>query len=167
MLGQLQDAGNTTTLAHYLRLLETAFLASGLDRFKAGHPTRRGSSPKLVVWNNALVTCFGLAGFDETREDATLWGRLVENAVGAHLLNHLQGAPHEVSYWRERSDEVDFVVRAGRAVWAIEVKSGRSARAPGLAAFLRRHHGARPLIVGTGGMPLEEFFSTEPVELFA
>lgn len=167
MLGQLQDAGNTTTLAHYLRLLETAFLASGLDRFKAGRAARRGSSPKLILWNNALVTGLGLAGFEQAREDPSLWGRLVENAVGAHLLNHLQGAPHEISYWRERSDEVDFVVRAGNEVWAIEVKSGRPARATGLAAFLRRHPRARPLIVGTGGMPLAEFFSTDPAELFA
>jgi Predicted ATPase (AAA+ superfamily) len=167
MLGQLQDAGNTTTLAHYLRLLETAFLASGLDRFKSGRAARRGSSPKLVVWNNALVTGLGLAGFPEAREDAASWGRLVENAAGAHLLNHLQGAPYEVSYWRERSHEVDFVVRAGRNVWAIEVKSGRPARPAGLGEFLRRHPRARPLLVGAGGMPLEEFFSTEPTSLFA
>lgn len=167
MLGQLQDAGNTTTLAHYLRLLETAFLASGLERFKAGHAARRGSSPKLVVWNNALVTGLCLAGFEAARGDSSHWGRLVENAVGAHLLNHLQGAPYEISYWRERSNEVDFVVRAGRNVWAIEVKSGRPARAAGLAAFLRIHPRARPLIVGTGGMRLEEFVSTSPVELLS
>jgi len=166
MLGQLQDAGNTTTLAHYLRLLETAFLASGLNRFKPGRAARRGSSPKLVVWNNALVTALGRAGFETAREDHALWGRLVENAVGAHLLNHLHGTPHEVSYWRERSDEVDFVVRAGDTVWAVEVKSGRPVRPAGLAAFLRSHPRARPLIVGTGGMPLQEFFSTEPSALF-
>jgi hypothetical protein len=166
MLGQLQDAGNTTTLAHYLHLLETAFLASGLDRFKAGRAVTRASSPKLILWNNALVTGLGLAGFEEARGDSSVWGRLVENAAGAHLLNHFQGTPHEVSYWRERSDEVDFVVRAGRNVWAIEVKSGRPRRAPGLAAFLRRYPRACPLIVGSGGMRLEEFFSSEPVELF-
>lgn len=167
MLGQLQDAGNATTLAHYLRLLETAFLASGLDRFKAGRTARRGSSPKLVIWNNALVTGLGLAGFEEARADAALWGRLVENAAGAHLMNHLQAPPHEVTYWRDRSDEVDFVVRAGKKVWAVEVKSGRPGRAPGLAAFLRRHPGSRPLIVGAGGMRLEEFFSSNPAEVFS
>jgi predicted AAA+ superfamily ATPase len=166
MLGQLQNAGNTTTLAHYLRLLDTAFLASGLDRFKAGRAARRGSSPKLVVWNNALVTSLGLAGFRDAREDSSYWGRLVENAVGAHLLNHLQGTPHQVSYWRERSDEVDYVIRAGRSVWAIEVKSGRPGRAQGLAAFTRRHPRAHPFVVGTGGMPLEEFFSADPATLF-
>jgi len=166
MLGQLQDAGNTTTLAHYLRLLETAFLASGLQRYAAGQRLRRGSSPKLILWNNALVTGLGLAGFEEAREDRALWGRLVENAAGAHLLNHLQGALYEVTYWRERSVEVDFVVRAGRKVWAIEVKSGRPARTEGLAAFLRLYPRSHPLIVGTGGMSLREFFSTDPRELF-
>ena len=75
MLGQLQDAGNTTTLAHYLRILETAFLASGLNRFKPGHAARRGSSPKLVVWNNALVTALGRVGFEEARKDHALWER--------------------------------------------------------------------------------------------
>jgi len=166
MLGQLQDAGNTTTLAHYLRLLETAFLASGLARFSAGRTMRRGSSPKLILWNNALVTGLGFAGFEEAREDRAMWGRLVENGVGAHLLNNLQGSPYEITYWRERSVEVDFVVRAGGKVWAIEVKSGRPARTQGLSAFLRLYPRARSLIVGTGGMSLKEFFSADPRALF-
>lgn len=166
MLGQLQDAGNTTTLAHYLRLLETAFLASGLERFKGGRATRRGSSPKLVVWNNALVTGLGPAGFRDAREDPSGWGRLVENAAGAHLLGHLQGPAHDISYWRERSREVDYVVKAGKSVWAIEVKSGRPGHPQGLAAFKRSYSHAKPFVVGSGGMPLEEFFLTDPATLF-
>jgi len=164
MLGQLQDAGNTTTLAHYLRLLETAFLVTGLERFSAGEARSRGSSPKLVLWNNALVTALNLRSAAEVREDPSWWGRLVENAVGAHLLNHLQGVSHEVTYWRDRRAEVDFVVRTGRVIWAIEVKSGRPGRPQGLEAFRRRHPSARALIVGSGGMPLEEFFAVEPRE---
>lgn len=117
------------------------------------------------MWNNALVAGLGLVGFEQAREDPALWGRLVENAVGAHLLNRLQGQPHAVSYWRDRSDEVDFVVTAGQTTWALEVKSGRPGRAAGLAAFLRRYPGARPLIVGSGGMPLEEFFAADPARL--
>lgn len=166
MLGHLQDAGNTTTLAHYLRLLETAFLASGLERFSAGRARSRGSSPKLILWNNALATALGLTDFEETRENPALWGRLVENAVGAHLLNALQGAPYEVTYWRERSLEVDFIVRAGAKIWAVEAKSGRPGRMEGLAGFLRLHPRARPLIVGAGGISLKEFFSADPKELF-
>ncbi len=94
-------------------------------------------------------------------------GRLVENAVGAHLLNHLQGLPYEVTYWRHRNDEVDFVVRTPRGLWAIEVKSGRPAKAPGMGAFLRLHPDARPQLLGSGGLPLEEFFSMNPSELLA
>lgn len=167
MLGQLQDAGNTTTLAHYLRFLETAFLVSGLERFSAGHARSRGSSPKLVVWNNALVSAMRVQSFDQVRADPAQWGRLVENAVGAHLLNHLQGLPYEVSYWRDRHGEVDFVVRSGRSTWALEVKSGRPRRAPGLDAFREAHPKARSMIVGRGGIELEAFLSRDPRDLLA
>jgi predicted AAA+ superfamily ATPase len=165
MLGQLQDAGNTTTLAHYLRLLETAFLISGLERYSAGEARSRGSSPKLVLWNNALVSALGHRDFASARADSAAWGHIVENAVGAHLLNHLQGLAYEVAYWRQGNDEVDFVVRAGDALWAVEVKSGRPAKCPGIAAFRRRHPEARPMIVGAGGLPVDEFFATDPREL--
>jgi len=168
MLGQLQDAGNTTTLAHYLRLLESAFLLSGLERFSAGRARSRGSSPKLVLWNNALVTALGLRSFSEVRSDPSSWGRLVENAVGAHLLNHLQGVSYEVSYWRERNDEVDYVIRGGRTTWALEVKSSRpKPRPPGISALRRREPKAVPLVVGAGGLSLEQFFSSSPNELLA
>jgi predicted AAA+ superfamily ATPase len=165
MLGQLQDAGNTTTLAHYLRLLSTAFLVSGLERYSAGRARSRGSSPKLVCWNNALVTALGLRSFSDTRNDPTLWGRLVENAVGAHFVNHLGGAAFWVGYWRERDHEVDYVITSGQTTWAVEVKSGRPQRLDGLAAFRRRHPRSVPLILGSGGMPLDEFLASDPREL--
>ena len=167
MLGQLQDAGNTTTLAHYLRLLETAYLLSGLERFSSGQVRRRGSSPKLVLWNNALVNAMRLQSFDQVRSSPEQWGRLVENAVGAHLLNHLQGLPYELSYWRQGDREVDYVVHSGRNTWAIEVKSGRSRPAAGLAAFRHEHPKVRPLIVGSGGVDLDEFLSRDPRELLS
>jgi hypothetical protein len=165
MLGALQDAGNTTTLAHYIRLLETAFLLSGLERYSGGRARSRGSSPKLVFWNNALVSALSLSTFDEARADATYWGRLVENAVGGHLLNHLQGLPYEITYWRHRSDEVDYIVRTGRHLWAIEVKSGRPGSGSGMAAFRKEHPHARPLVVGSGGMALSEFFASDPRDI--
>ena len=115
MLGQLQDAGNTTTLSHYLELLGRAFLVTGLPRFSGSVVKSRGSSPKLVVWNNALVTATLGGPFEETRQDRGLWGRLVENAVGAHLVSHFH-ASEEISYFRDGDDEVDFVVRAGKSV---------------------------------------------------
>jgi len=65
----VQDAGNTVTLAGYLRLLETAFLASGLERYSKGEARKRGSSPKLVLWNNALITATAGLTFDRAFAD--------------------------------------------------------------------------------------------------
>lgn len=161
MLGQLHDAGNTTTLAHYLRLLESAFLASGLELFSRGQQRKRGSSPKLVLWNNALVNALSTLNFSASIDDTVWWGRLVENAVGAHLCNNLNSVEYTVTYWREGNHEVDFVVARGRDIWAIEVKSGRSGKAPGLAKFHKYHPNAKMLLVGGQGIPLEEFFSSD------
>ena len=162
MLGQLQDAGNTTTLAHYLKLLETAFLISGLDIYKAGRGRKRAASPKLVLWNNALVTAYVGSDYQETRRDLPWWGRLVENAVGAHLFNGLDHTTHQIYYWRERDDEVDYIIKSPRNLWALEVKSGRSTTKRGLAAFLKRYPDAKPLMIGDGSMDLEKFFLSDP-----
>jgi len=158
MLGQLQDAGNTTTLAHYLHLLESAFLASGLELFSRGRQRQRGSSPKLLLWNNALVNALSTRAFSEAVQDGVWWGRLVENAVGAHLCNGLVPMEYTTSYWRLGNAEVDFVVARGADLWAIEVKSGRGGKMSGLSAFREAYPTARPLLVGAAGIPLEEFF---------
>lgn len=161
MLGTLQDAGNTVTLAHYLRLLEAAFLVSGLERVSGG-PRERGSSPKLVAWNNALVASLSGLSFSEARRDSEFWGRLVENAVGAHLLNELEPARFDVEYFRDRNDEVDFVVTAGGHRVGVEVKSGRSGKLAGLRRFVERFERARGVVVGAGGIPLEEALRDDP-----
>jgi predicted AAA+ superfamily ATPase len=163
MLGQLHDAGNTTTLAHYLKLLESAFLASGLELFSRGKQRKRGSSPKLVLWNNALVNALSTRTFADALGDTIWWGRLVENAVGAYLCNGLPSVEYEITYWREGNHEVDYVVARGRDVWAIEVKSGRSGKTTGLTRFRDRYPKARALLVGGQGIPLEAFFSKDPV----
>lgn len=167
LVGQLQDAGNTTTVAGYLELLSRAFLVSGLKRYSGSEPRTYAASPKLVVWTNALVAALDARPPEELRADAADWGHLVENAVGAHLLAGLQDIGHEVLYWRDGPAEVDYVVRSGRTLWAIEVKSGRPRSPSGLAAFCRRHPEARPLIVGPGGMPLAEFLEAAPAALLA
>lgn len=161
-VGQLQDAGNTTTLAHYLRLLESAFLASGLELFSQGFQRRRGSSPKLILWNNALVNALSTRTLGESLADPFWWGRLVENAVGGYLCNRLNSVEYTLTYWRERDQEVDFVVSRGRDVWAIAMKSGRSGKGSGLSRFRGRYPKARALMVGGSGIPLEKFFSKEP-----
>ena len=159
MLGQLQDVGNATTIAHYLRLLETAFLVSGLKLFSRGSVRKRGSSPKLLLWNNALVNALSNRSFDESIADTNWWGRLVENAVGGYLLSTLPPADYTITYWRKGNHEVDFVIARGTKLWAIEVKSGRSGKTPGLETFRAQYPNARILVIGGNGIPLHEFFA--------
>jgi predicted AAA+ superfamily ATPase len=166
MLGQLQDAGNTTTLAHYLKLLETAFLVSGLELFKGGIKKKRGSSPKLIIWNNGLINSLTGDSLRASRNNYSWWGRLVENAVGAHLLNHLTGIPYSVYYWRHKSLEVDYIVKTPKQIWGIEVKSGNPKNPKGISGFLKMYPEARTMIVGSEGVPLEEFFRSDPRDLF-
>jgi hypothetical protein len=161
MLGQLTDAGNTVTLAHYLQLLQGAGIVAGLSKYAHGKVRQRGSSPKLQVLNTALMTASAGLSFLETRPDAERWGRLVESAVGAHLLNDTLGSSTEVTYWRERNQEVDFVLQRGNTVIGIEVKSGRSRNAfSGTEAFRNLFNPLRTLLVGSDGIPLEEFLSS-------
>lgn len=158
MLGQLRDAGNTTTLAHYLDLLTGAGLITGLSKFAGNVVRQRGASPKLQVLNTALMTAISSVDFGTTRKDVELWGRLVESAIGAHLVNETVDSPIEVFYWRDRGREVDFVLARGRKLAAIEIKSGRRlAYLPGLLKFGEAHPSARKLLVGADGIPLEEF----------
>ena len=158
MLGQLQDAGNTTTLARYLDLLQTAGLIAGVPKY-ASRPHRRGSSPKLTVLNTALMTARSGYSFEEAKADRTFWGRIVESAVGAHLFNTAT-SDTRLYYWRDGQDEVDFVLRRGPRLVAIEVKSGpRRGSLSGLEKFAERFQPRRSLLVGEGGVPLNEFLA--------
>ena len=160
MTGQLQDAGNTTTLAHYLDLLAGAGMLTGLQKYAGAAVRRKASSPKLQVLNTALMTALSERTLTEARKDTALWGRLVESAVGAHLANAAMTRDIALYYWRERNREVDFVVRAGRNLIAIEVKSGPSQRRlPGLTAFDHAFGPVRKLLVGGDGIPVETFLS--------
>ncbi len=160
MLGQMQDAGNSTTLAHYLDLLAGAGMITGLQKFAGDTARSRGSSPKLQVLNTALMTAQSNRTLEEARADREFWGRLTESAVGAHLSNASATGECELFYWRDRGREVDFIVRAGRRLTAIEVKSGRSSDAhPGLKAFAETFKTHRTLLVGAGGIEVEKFLS--------
>ena len=164
VLGQLQDAGNTTTLAHYLDLLAASGMLTGLQKYGNAPVRRRNSSPKFQVFNTALISALSGLNLPRARQDHELWGRLVESAVGAHLVNGTVGEDCEVFYWRERSREVDFVVRFGRLLTAIEVKSGRSTGSlAGMTAFGEAFHPDRKLLVGGDGIAVEDFLS-QPVE---
>lgn len=160
MLGQLQDAGNATTLAHYLDLLTAAGMVRGLQKYAGDAARRRGSSPKLQVLNTALLTATSGLSPDEARADREFWGHLVESAVGAHLANAASAGECELFYWRERNREVDFVATAGRRITAIEVKSGRPRGAlTGISAFTDSFKNAGALLVGADGIEIGEFLS--------
>jgi predicted AAA+ superfamily ATPase len=166
MIGQLQDAGNTTTLAHYLEVLGAAGLIVGLAKHSGESVRQRAASPKLLALNTALVTSMSFRPASDFRSDPALRGRLVETAVGAHLVNGLLGTNARVGYWREGDREVDFVVARGDQRLAIEVKSGRPRNATsGLVAFEAAYGPCRKLLVGSGGLDLEAFFLTDPVKL--
>ena len=159
MLGQLQDAGNTTTLTRYLDLLANAGLIAGLPNFAGSPHRRRASIPKLNVLNTALMSALSGYTFEEAKADRSFWGHLVESAVGAHLFN--SGIPElRLHYWRHRSREVDFVLARGPRLAAVEVKSGaRRTRLSGLERFGEQFDGAATILAGEGGVPLAEFLS--------
>jgi predicted AAA+ superfamily ATPase len=166
ILGELQDAGNTTTLAHYLELLSGAGLLIGLQKFAMQPVRQKGSSPKFMTYNTALMTAQSGKSFIQAQDDPIFWGHLVESAVGAHLVNSIRGTQIELFYWRERDKEVDFVLRKGQSILAIEVKSNRETlKNTGMDLFLTTYKTARCLLVGKGGLPLEEFLKT-PIDKF-
>jgi len=168
MLGQLQDAGNTTTLAHYLDLLAGAGMVCGLQKYAGDAARSRGSSPKLQVLNTALMTVTAGVSPQEALADREFRGRLIESAVGAHLANAAAAGDCELYYWRERGEEVDFVVKAHSRLTAIEVKSGRAPQAhPGTAAFAAAFKTKRTLLVGGDGISVEEFLSRPVSEWLA
>ena len=167
MVGQLQDAGNTTTLARYIDLLRSAGLIAGLQKYSAKPHLQKSSSPKLNVLNTALMSVETGYSFEEATADRTYWGRLVESAVGAHLFN--TGTPHcRLHYWREKEHEVDFVLSKGQKIIAFEVKSGaRRPRIRGLDRFAEQFDVHRSIVVGDQGeVPLSEFLSTPADEWF-
>ena len=166
MLGQLQDAGNTTTLARYLDLLEKAGLVAGLPKYTGGIYRRRASSPKVNVLNTALMSALSGYTFEEAQADRTFWGRLVESAVGAHLWNTATG-PTRIWYWRDNRSEVDFVLERGPRLVAFEVKSNqRPANRRSLERFEERFHPVRTVVVGGNGVPIEEFLSVPADDWF-
>ena len=162
MQGQLQDAGNTTTLAHYLALLKDAGLLTGLQKYAGQAVRKRGSSPKLQVYNTALMSALSVQDFNNTQNDPEIWGRLVESTVGAHLLNQARSYGAHIYYWREQDKEVDFVIEYKNKLLAIEVKSGRKQKVEsGLLAFINAFHPDRTIVIGKGHTDLEAFLSSK------
>ena len=166
LLGQLQDAGNVTTLASYLNTLSEAQLLCGLHKYASDNVRKYNSVPKMMVYNTALLSALSGMTFEKVFTAPKQWGRWVESAVGAHILNMAENLDYKVYYWRERDDEVDFVIESNRRCVAVEVKSGSRPTDRGLSKFAAAFHPVHSLVVGTGGIPLEEFLSWDLRTLF-
>lgn len=166
ILGQLQDAGNTTTLANYLKLLSDCGLLGGLEKYAGDIIRKRGSSPKFQVYNNALITAQSNTTYEKAIVNPKLWGRLVESAIGTHLINHIISEKYNLYYWRDGNYEVDYVLEKGDKIIGMEVKSGIKAANAGMSVFSERFHPEKVLLVGTGGVPYNEFLKINPKELF-
>ena len=160
MLGQLQDAGNATTLVNYLEVLGESKLLIGLQKYAVDKSRKYRSIPKLQVFNNALLTVMsdGMT-FEKAYTHPTLWGRWVESAVGCYLLDKADELEYQLYYWRESDEEVDFVIARGESLVAIEVKSGRRQNNKGLSTFRNMYHPQYSMVVGGESMPLEQFFT--------
>lgn len=166
VVGQLQEAGNTTTLTHYLKLLNDSGLLGGIEKYANDIIRKRGSIPKFQVYNNALLSAQVDETFKQAVHNPSVWGRFAESAVGAHLMNHSVSERFQVYYWRERNEEVDFILERNRKLIAIEVKTGRLGENKGIQVFSKMFQPQKAIMVGTSGISIEEFLRLNPVELF-
>ena len=147
--GQLADRGALETVAHYLELLQDAYLVAPLEKFAKRAVRRRAAPPKLVTLNNALLSAMHPDGPPDEQRDAPRLGSWIENACLASAVNRGQ----RVTYWREEPLEVDGVLEGSWGAWAIEIKSARfdSRDLAGLLEFCKRHPVFRPLVVTRPG----------------
>jgi uncharacterized protein len=167
IMGQLSDAGNTTTLANYLELLNDAGLLGGLDKFSPNMVRKRASSPKFQVHNTAIMSGISNESFDTLSDNPRSWGRWVESAIGAHLINQVfKNKKLSLYYWKEGNDEVDFIVEYKKQVIGLEVKSGQTGKLTGLSTFKEKFKPDKVMLVGNGGIPWQEFLELEALDLF-
>lgn len=172
MLGTLTDAGNTVTLAHYLNLLDECGLLCGIQKYSGSEQHIRSSSPKLQVYNNALLAACLNKDFKTAITTPELWGRFVESCVGTHILNKSVSCGYKVNYWRDGNNEVDFVISNANEICAIEVKSGSRSSNLGMKLFKEKYPSARIYVVSSkdfanaGCLLLQDFLNLSPNELF-
>jgi hypothetical protein len=166
IMGQLQGAGNTTTLAHYLNLLDTAGLLRGIEKYSPSIIRKRSSSPKFQVHNTALISAQSSSLLNEIQNNPAVWGRIIESAIGAHLLNNSLTSDYELNYWREGDAEVDFIITKNKKSIAIEVKSNKASITKGMQQFQKQYESQKMILIGSDGMKWQDFLKLNPVDLF-
>ncbi len=167
ILGQIQDVGNTTTIAHYKQLLESAFLIKGVEKWSGSKVRQRGSSPKWIPLNTGLMSSLINESFEQVRKNPEEWGRFVEVSAGAHLINQADNISTNIYYWRHVNHEIDFIVKKGKEIIALEVKSGRNKKyISGFDALKKVSKIKKNLIIGREGIPIKDFLSMKIDDLF-
>lgn len=166
MLGQLNDAGNTTTVANYLKILSDSGMLCALQKFSNDQARKRASAPKFQVYNNALHSLYAFNTLEELALLPKQWERHFESAIGAHLASFAFTERYNLYYWRDNNMEVDYILQKNGKLIAIEVKSNNESHTAGLDAFNQRFHPQSTIIVGQSGMSAEDFLSISPSLLF-
>ena len=166
VLGQLQDAGNVTTLSNYLTILGECNLLAGLQKYAADKARKYNSVPKFQVFNSALLSALHGKTYEQAFTDSKLWERWVETAVGAYLINNAEPLGYKLYYWREASNEVDYILERRGETIAIEVKSGHRTTNKGITLFRERYNPRHAIIVGSGGISIEDFLQFDLEKLW-
>lgn len=166
LLGQLQDAGNVTTLANYLNTLDESRLLCGMQKYANDNARKYNSIPKIMVYNTALLSALSSSTFEKTFTDSKVWGRWVESSIGSYLLNKADELDYKLYYWRENNNEVDFVIEQNKQCIAIEVKSGKRTTNSGIPLFNTKFQPKHSFVVGSGGIPIEDFLTLDLENLF-
>jgi uncharacterized protein len=166
IIGQMQDAGNTTTLSHYLSLLDKAGLLAGLEKFSTKILRQRASIPKFQVHNTALISSQSHDTFHSILNNPEKWGRIVESGIGANLLNYSHSGKFNLYYWREQNNEVDFVLEKDDKIIGLEIKSGFTEKLSGITYFKKHFNPYKIFVIGKSGINWKDFIKINPNELF-
>lgn len=166
ILGQLQDRGNMATIAHYHELLDAAGLLGGLENYHRQAFRSRASLPKWQVYDSGLMSAQSSTPFAEISRQPRQWGHWIETAVGAHLLNAAARQECRLWYWRERDQEVDFVVERHGKLIGIEVKSNADPITKGMETFEKMYLPLKMILVGDRGLPWQAFLKLPVTDLF-
>lgn len=166
ILGQLTDAGNTTTLAHYQNLLDEIWLIKGIQKYSGSKIKSKSSVPKWLVYNTSLASVYEGLNLELLLQNPEKWGRKVEQAVGAHLLNSARVNNFKVFYWKDVNDEVDFVIQKGNSIIPIEVKIGKVKYHQGLMNFSKKFKIEKSILISDEAFKWQEFLMMDLNELF-
>lgn len=172
--GLARDAGTArTTVEGFLEILEDTLLASRLRAFEPRLRVRERKHPKLYWIDPGIVRAVKKQLEPPVAEEI---GPLLEGWIYMLLRCHAEERAlfDEIFYWapvQARQLEVDFLLRRGRELLALEVKAAprlRPAQLSGLSAIAELPHVVRRVLVygGTRALKTPEGIDVWPVERF-